>query len=89
MTQTIFKYPLALAPTQSIYLPEGAKILHFARQGGIPTLWAEVDPDAPVEPRYFRLVGTGHELPSGESVYIGTVQLNDGAFVWHLYETPS
>jgi hypothetical protein len=87
MTQVIFKYPLSLTPAQSIYLPVGAKILHFGNQGEIPTLWVEVDPDAPIELRYFHVVGTGHELPTNtKSVYIGTALFEGGVYVWHLYE---
>ncbi len=87
MTQVIYKYPLALTPAQSIYLPEGAKILHFGNQNEIPTLWVEVDPDAAVELRYFRMVGTGHKSPTDiMSVYIGTASFNSGYLVWHLYE---
>jgi hypothetical protein len=45
---------------------------------------AEVDPDAPNEPRQFLIRGTGHLFEPTTVVYVGTAQI--GAFVWHVYE---
>lgn len=68
-------------------MPLGAKILTFQVQGEyepVPTLWAEVDPNADRAWTTFWLVGTGFDVPPGVVRYVGTVQT--GSFVWHLYE---
>ena len=82
----IYKYPLVIKCSQEIALPEGAKILTFQMQDRSPFIWALVDPDASLESRTFRVVGTGHELWPDEGSYdhVGTVQ--QGPFVWHLFE---
>lgn len=64
-------------------LPKGAKILTAQVQNGTIVLWSEVDLDRETEPRPIEIVGTGTVVPK-KSVYISTVQ--DGPFVWHLYE---
>lgn len=44
--------------------------------------WAEEMLNPPV--RYFRIFGTGHEIPT-DARYIGTA-INDDGLAWHLYE---
>ena len=89
MSWTIWKFPLALEVEQTVEVPQNAKFLHVAYQDGLPTVWAEVDPDLPREPRTFVIVGTGHRVPetggpTGKPpAYVGTVLR--GAFVWHIY----
>jgi hypothetical protein len=75
----IFKYPANLETR----LPKGAKILTIQIQNGTIFLWAEVELDKETEPRPIQIVGTGMIVPD-KRVYISTVQ--DGPFVWHLYE---
>jgi len=81
--QTIFKYPMELHD-RSLALPRGAVIRRFAMQHGLPTVWAEVDSNAPTTTRRMHIFGTGHSLPEG-AIYIDSCE--DGAFVWHLFET--
>ena len=89
MTRAVWKYPLPLAPhTQTLRFPGASvRFLHVAMQDATPTLWAEVDTDSEkawdITLTWF---GTGHEIP-GNALYVGTVQ--DGIFVWHLYEETS
>ena len=92
MTRTVFKYPIPIPieDTFTLDLPVGAEVLTCADQVRHATnvnlmLWALVDPDAPTEPRTFRLAGTGHRI-DGEARYIATALLMGGALVLHLFE---
>lgn len=66
-------------------IPAGAKFLATANQHEGVAIWFEVDPAADTEARTFRLVLTG-ESPVPNSTHLGTVLLDQGAFVVHLYE---
>ncbi len=65
-------------------MPAGARIVRVALQGGLPFVWAIVDPKAKPEPRRLLIRGTGHEVGEDGAEYIGTY--DDGPFVWHLFE---
>ena len=80
--KTIWKFQILFLIKGNLTMPEKAKIVSVQMQGEIPTLWAEVDTDAPVEKRQFVFYGTGHRQDEG--CYIGTFQ--SPPFVWHLYE---
>lgn len=85
----IFKYPVNIVDRQEIEMPEGAEILTVQNQGGVICLWAIVDPEKEKLTRTIRIIGTGHDIADGEAetlIYIGTVQTNGGAFVWHIFE---
>lgn len=87
--KTVWKFPI-LGGFEQLPMPRGAKILHVADQGGIITLWAEVDTTAERVRRGVVVVGTGRPLPQGEGSHVGTVM--QGEYVWHLYledETPA
>ena len=86
MIKRIWKYMLHIADHQTVNMPEGGKIIHFALQDDIPTIWVEVDPEAERVERKFRLFGTGHEFNDTGLIYIGSVTGHLGKFVWHLYE---
>jgi len=30
-------------------------------------------------------VGTGHAMPPGNFLFLGTVQMEDGRFIWHIF----
>lgn len=82
--RTIWKFPLVPESEFTLLrMPEGAVVRAFAMQDGIPTVWAEVDPDASRVNRRFHIAGTGFAIPPG-ATYRGTTQ--DPPFVWHLYE---
>ena len=84
----IFKYEITITDEQSIGLPTGAKILHSGLDpNGMPCIWAEVEPDNPIEMRKILVKGTGHPFNEDEGMiinYIGT--FNADPFVWHTYE---
>jgi hypothetical protein len=80
----IWKFPF-VDPAQPLELPRSSAVLHVREQGGVPTIWAEVDPSGPTHPpRLFVIAGTGHDAPDGD--YAGTCFC--GPFVWHVYEEP-
>lgn len=78
--KTIYKYPAGI-----LNLPKGAIVRKAGMQGGVVTLWVEVDTDNPLEERHFVSYGTGWEISEDRSLcYIDTVF--DGIYVWHVYE---
>lgn len=87
MPDTIWKFPFTVAGEFEIVMPQLAQVLDVQMQGRTPCLWARLDPTMPNATRYFRIVGTGHDMPDSmewNADYIGTFQ--DGPFVWHLFE---
>lgn len=82
----VWKYPLELNPgTTTHEIPAGAHLVHGDIQYGVPTLWYEVDPDAPREPRTFALIGTGGTIEAG-LVHVDSFLLAGGTLVLHAYE---
>lgn len=86
MSRTIFKYGLDIMDHQSIKMPEGSKILCAQVQRDSIQLWAECDPLKKLVSRNISIYGTGHEMCDGYHSYISTVQLGDGAIVFHVYD---
>ena len=84
--KAVHKYPLFGGPGSSILMqmPAGATILSMQFQHGIPTIWAEVDTDQPMENRKIASFGTGWQLPEQPGKFIATLQ--EGEFVWHFYD---
>lgn len=83
---TIWKYPLRIQDVQDIEMPEGAQILSLQTQGGVPMLWVKVVETAKLEARRLFIFGTGHPIVDDGLGFIGTVQTNNGALVWHIFE---
>jgi len=82
----VWKYTLDYALSE-IGLPSGATVLTVALQRNKICLWARVDPRAEkVTLRTFRVVGTGHEVLTGDETYLGSAHSNDGNFVFHVFE---
>lgn len=82
----IWKFPLPVLHDFSLLMPRDARLLTVQAQADRPCLWALVDPAAPVEPRQFRMWGTGHERAEEPGAYLGTFQLDGGALVFHVFE---
>ena len=82
----IYKYQFQIADEFSIEMPFEAIILHVDVQGGVPCIWAMVDPDAEKVQRKFRIIGTGrrHESTLAFKPHIATFQMPP--YVWHLFE---
>ncbi len=87
--KVIYKYPVEVEDSVTVTMPEGAQVLAVQVQRGVPCIWALVDPKMPAVDRKFRWVGTGHAHQEAFWVdldYIGSIQLEGGRLVFHLFE---
>lgn len=87
--KTIYKYQIsAIEKNFRFKIPQGYQILNVQEQGNILSLWALQDTEQPLIDVHFRLYVTGGEIdePLEQLAYIGTVQLDEGSFVAHLFE---
>ena len=84
----IFRYQISLGVDTLLSIPKGAKILRCADQYGKICLWSLVEIDKPLEPRRFRIYGTGWDIvQKTENIeYIDTVLMAGGSLVWHIFE---
>lgn len=85
--QSIWKYVLNLGAT-TLSMPVGAKVLTAAMQYDSLCVWAIVDPSRDREVRRFMVFGTGQpiEVLDTRLLYVNTIQLQDGAFIGHIFE---
>lgn len=85
---TVWKFPVhsdGLTDSASVSLPANAKVIHVDIQNNVLTLWAWVDPDAPVSARRILVRGTGHPAPAPwAATHLGTVF--SGPYVWHVFD---
>lgn len=85
--KSIWKFPLETSDEQEVTMPAGSQILCVQMQGQMMCLWAKVDQyTTERERRHILIRGTGHRLDGNEGLYIGTVQMQGGALVWHVFE---
>ena len=85
---SIWRFTVPVQDVVEMRMPEGAEILSVKDPhgwGGI-RLWAAVDPEAPVVSRILYVVGTGHPCDLKPEFFIGTVEQNGGALIWHVYD---
>lgn len=102
----VFKYELKVVDPNAqgrirVDMPSSAQILSTAFIGNELFVWALVNPGSPAEPRYLRVVPTGHPTPNEEAenlAFIGTVLLAldpvhegffttpGGSLVFHVFE---
>lgn len=80
---TVWKYQVPFHTFTVHYIPGMVKPLTVQYQDGVPCLWVEVRHQAESAEHRFRWFGTGHPIPD-DALYVGTLQ--EGPFVWHLYE---
>lgn len=72
---------------QEIALPEGAEILTVREQQSAIAMWFHCDPSRILIKRRFIVVSTDGAAPTLEaSTYIGTASLEDGKFIFHIFE---
>jgi len=82
-TKTVYKYPLKIAESQEVLMPEGAEILCIGYDpNGSLSLWALVECDKPQVPVPIFMCGTGTRVEAGAK-YLET--LKDGSFMWHFF----
>lgn len=90
MKRSIYKYsPRKFFPeTTLIPMPSGARVLSVGQQYGELVFWVLVDPDAPTVKRAICVRPTGYELQENEplGVFMGTVVMSNGDFVYHLFD---
>jgi hypothetical protein len=85
--RTIHKYSLrGGGALREIQMPVGARALCVQTQDGNPCLWALVDTGNPMVTRTFSVYCTGDELAREEGSYVGTFQMYDGRYVYHLFD---
>ena len=85
--RTIHKYPLAIADTVDIQMPDEAQPLYVAAQRGDPYVWALVNTERDMVRHRFYVRGTGHDCAGTErSSYLGSLQLSDGLLVFHVFD---
>ena len=86
MPRQIWEYPVS-APSFTIQMPVGARVLSVQCQRGHPQMWVLVDSaETKTMPRKFVFYGTGHPTPHWPGEFIGTFQLEDGDLVFHLFD---
>ena len=85
--KTIHKYELPIGPF-TLELPTGAEFLSVQAQAGLAQSWWLVETGASTSRRAFVVYGTGHEVRDEPRRFLGTFQLQGGAFVGHLFEVP-
>jgi hypothetical protein len=86
--QTIYKYPLVVEDVQELVLPFRSTILCVKVQDNLPVLYAIVNTQETEESTcYIYTIGTGNKMYSVENYkkYIGTYELDGGAFVGHVF----
>jgi len=86
--KTIFKYKLRFPSViEDIEFPKGAELLDAQVVDEEIFVWAKVDPEAELETRTIRTLGTGHQVPEDENLkHIGTTQMLGGKLIWHVFE---
>lgn len=85
----VYKYRLQLFDRQIVKMPSNSRILSIQGQHGTLTMWALVDVNSEPVVREFFVFGTGHPVPAemvDRLAFVGTVQMNDGLLVWHVFE---
>lgn len=82
----IYKYALDLQDTITVRAPRVLRWLHCDVQHGHPVLWGEVDIETQEREHVLVLRGTGHDMTGEEGRHIGTIMLQGGALVFHLFE---
>lgn len=89
MKSAIWKYEVPITDSFELKMTPASTVLSVQMQHGQMVLWAHV-PDTEWsrrEKRTFAWHGTGNPCPARPGKFIGTVQLEGGALVFHLFET--
>jgi len=86
MSVVVYKYELT-SGVNTFDIPEGAQTLCVQEQNDVICLWALVDNERPTVQRTFIIYHTGQEIRvKAVKAYIGTVQINGGYLVSHIFE---
>jgi len=83
--KTIYKTELDEA-TNYVELPANSSPLCLQLQKEIPCIWWQVPDTEAVTKRFdVFVIGTGYILPARAITYVGTFQVEEGRFVFHVY----
>lgn len=82
IVKTVWKFKLE----PEVEIPRGAKVLSVHEQLGDLWIWAIVNPNNRSETRRFAVFATGEDVPNRSLRFIGTVLLNRGRLVQHVFE---
>ena len=83
---TTYKFPLRIEDEQTVMMPAESRVICVQSQYNTLTVWAIVDTTKELVPVTFRVVGTGHPMPDiAQLHYVGTVQMDSGMLVWHVF----
>lgn len=88
MVRNIYKWNLNVGETR-IEMCKNAEILSVQEQHGSIVLWALIEETSPLSERVFVVRTTGLPMTKDPGKYVGTVQLDEGYFVAHVFETTS
>lgn len=84
--KTIYRYEVPIASGPEALVVTGPPIHGVSKvtvnESRNLEFWGQVDTDADEITSYFRVIGTGWEIPDGWT-YLGTAE-RVGSFVWHL-----
>jgi hypothetical protein len=84
--KTIWKMKLKPTGQQTFDVMAGAKVLTVQMQGETPCMWLMLDPDSESRERMtIEIFGTGHPMHDFEREYIGTYQIDGGAYIFHVF----
>lgn len=85
--RSVWKYELRMTDAQTVGMPESAQLLSVDIQNGKLCLWAlvAVDFKARVN-RKIIIHGTGHPVSDSIGAFVGTVLMDSGALVFHVFD---
>lgn len=83
----IFKYEIPITDEiVCMELPDKYGLCDIQNQGDKIYMWAVIDTHAPLIKRYFKVIGTGHQITGIEHLYfLRTIAMPNG-LVWHIFE---
>lgn len=87
MSKVIWKYVLKpINSVNTIELAVDAEILSVDEQNGQVFIWVALTPELNKFPRKFIIYATGDTIEFSPHKHIGTVKLNGGALILHVFE---
>jgi hypothetical protein len=82
--KTIHKNHLQVCTHQILTVREGAIPIHVGLDPkGVPSIYFKVDDTRPHEEIEIYIMGTGHEIPYGAQIHIGSFVQEP--YVWHVF----
>ena len=87
MIAHIFKYEIPITDEVIVMeLPENSALCDVNNQGDKIYMWFVVDVHVKLVKRYFKIIGTGHQITGIEGLcFLRTVHMPNG-LVWHIFE---